>query len=308
MTELDVFAICGQSNAQGRGDSGLSPDVETGTAKEYTSSGGLSTLDDPVGGAEDGSAWPAFARRWYDLRNVMAVYGQSATGATRMTQDGSNGSNGYWGVGGSLRSDAETFIEEMIQYIRDQGDTPNFRGILWWQGESDAQNIDEGSITQSDYESATREMIDQFRDNLGRPDLPFYIIEIGHQTSDGGTGDTAGYQDVRSSQRAIALSKSNVELVSDLSKTLIDQGYVSPTHGGTHHNQAAYDRIGTLAATTVYHRLFRETGQLARGTASALDSYTGEIAEVTVNSDTGRLRTHDGSTAGGTKLGKLSDL
>jgi hypothetical protein len=41
---------------------------------------------------------------------------------------------------------------------------------------------------------------------------------------------------------------------------------------------------------------------LRKGTAAENDAFTGANAEVTVDTTTGTLRVHDGSTSGGTKL------
>lgn len=48
--------------------------------------------------------------------------------------------------------------------------------------------------------------------------------------------------------------------------------------------------------------------QLKRGTATANDSYTGNIGELTVDLTNKRLRVHDGVTAGGHVVAKERDL
>ena len=48
--------------------------------------------------------------------------------------------------------------------------------------------------------------------------------------------------------------------------------------------------------------------QLRGGTTSEHSSFTGAVREVTVDTDLKTLKVHDGSTAGGTQLAKLSDV
>jgi hypothetical protein len=48
--------------------------------------------------------------------------------------------------------------------------------------------------------------------------------------------------------------------------------------------------------------------QLRGGTTSEHSSFTGDVREVTVDTDLKTLKVHDGSTAGGTRLAKYSEL
>lgn len=306
MVEYDVFPIGGQSNAEGRGDSSLSPDVGAGNAFEYTSNE-LVQLDDPVGDAETGSAWPAFAVEYFSRTGRESVFQEDATGASRMTEaEAGNGNNGVWDPDSNDLYDAMiTDINEMLTYINNQGDDPTIRGILWWQGESDAQNIDGGAITKADYKDATEQMIDAFRTDLSLPDLNFFIIQIGYDNPDGGTGDTQGYQDVRAAQEEIAQENENTYLMSDRAKEMIDEGRVSPSNGGTHPDQSGLDIIGTQSAINVTATTDGSRFLAKRGTTTDNDGYTGSIGEPTIDTDTYQLVGHDGTTTGGTRYQQL---
>ena len=48
--------------------------------------------------------------------------------------------------------------------------------------------------------------------------------------------------------------------------------------------------------------------QWRRGTTSQHSSFTGLVGEITVDTDLDTLRVHDGSTAGGHRLAKFSDI
>lgn len=48
--------------------------------------------------------------------------------------------------------------------------------------------------------------------------------------------------------------------------------------------------------------------QIRRGTSAENDAFTGAIGEITMDTTNKTLRVHDGTTAGGTKLAKLSEI
>lgn len=64
--DIDVFLVAGQSNAQGQGDSSLSPIPQSGTVYQYYNSV-FEEAQDPIGNAATGSAWPSFGIKWNNL-------------------------------------------------------------------------------------------------------------------------------------------------------------------------------------------------------------------------------------------------
>jgi len=48
--------------------------------------------------------------------------------------------------------------------------------------------------------------------------------------------------------------------------------------------------------------------QFRRGTTAQHSSFTGLVGEITVDTDLDTIRVHDGSTAGGTRLAKYSEV
>jgi hypothetical protein len=48
--------------------------------------------------------------------------------------------------------------------------------------------------------------------------------------------------------------------------------------------------------------------QFRRGTTAQHSSFTGLVGEITVDTDLDTLRVHDGSTAGGSRLAKYSEV
>lgn len=69
-------------------------------------------------------------------------------------------------------------------------------GILWYQGESDA-NPGDAAL----YEARMTALVQSFRADLGRPDLPFYYVQLGGFVTDPDPGLVSGWNRVRESQR-----------------------------------------------------------------------------------------------------------
>ena len=74
------------------------------------------------------------------------------------------------------------------------------RGILWYQGESDAYP---GGVAL--YKDRMTALVDAFRADFGQPDLPFYLVQIGcFVTSADRTTAIAGWNGIREAQRTWA--------------------------------------------------------------------------------------------------------
>jgi|AntRauMinimDraft_4_1070384.scaffolds.fasta_scaffold01783_2 hypothetical protein len=272
--DYDLFAVGGQSNAVGRGDATASPDPDAGTAVEYRNDIDdiQDPLDDPVDGNADvsdtGSAWPQFCVDYYNHRSQPVAIVGAATGGAAQDADADSG-NGNWDDTGSLDDDLITFVNNAISRVEANGDTATFRGVLWHQGERDAQAIDDGTITKADYKTAFENMIVRFRTEFG-DQMPFWIFEVGQPDS----GDTAGFQDVRAAQQEVAVAQEYTSLVSDQQKEFPTLGYMSDD---LHYNQTGYNLMGEVGAVNVAARVDTSTRELSvvTGTESQNDSYTG---------------------------------
>ena len=112
------------------------------------------------------------------------------------------------------------------------GDGGRVRGILWHQGESDATA--ERSVV---YAAKLRALIERFRSDLGDPDLPFVIGQLGEFP---GRPWSADMRRVDSVHRAIAASTPNVAFVS--TQGLRDKG------DAVHFDAAAARELGARYA------------------------------------------------------------
>lgn len=265
MTNVDVFVLAGQSNARGKGTSSGSPDVASGNAYEWKdSTTGLVDLDDPVGvdnfpnqQANTGSAWPAFAKEYYAQTSRKAVYVTYANGGSGQhpdTYDEVGGDNG-WGEGtpnGTLDDNAQARLQDALNWLNNNGYNPTTWGVVWLQGERDADWIDDSKITKSQYKTAFKDHIDRWKTEFGS-DFRFFIIQIGHLDS----GDTKGFQDVRAAQSEVANARSDVDMVSTLQKDFPEQGKMQDNY---HYTQTGYNDAGTEAGTNTASVVLNNTG------------------------------------------------
>lgn len=239
MTAVDVFTVAGQSNAVGRGDSAQSPTPASGTAWEYNG-GSFSELSDPVDGANTGSAWPSFADTYYNRTGRKVVIVPTAVDASAQASESDTGA-GNWDTTGSLQDNAVTETQNALSYLNNNGYDPTLRGILWHQGEKDGREISKGNVTKSTYRTALQDMVDAFRNDLSRPDLPLFIHTIAHDDN----YSPEGYEKVRQAQYAAVSADDNVHLVSDIQHRFELERKMGDA---VHYNQTGLNEMGTASA------------------------------------------------------------
>ena len=111
-------------------------------------------------------------------------------------------------------------------------------GILWYQGESDA-NPSDADV----YESRMTELVQAFRSDLGQPDLPFYLVQLGGVLGDPSAEGIEGWNRVREIQRTWPNTLPNVAVVS-----AIDLGLDDSIHIDTPGLKALGRRLAAVAS------------------------------------------------------------
>lgn len=302
MTEFDLFGVGGQSNAAGRGTSANSPDPLAGNAVEYVNDTDtiVDPLDDPVGSADTGSAWPKFCVDYYANRGVSIAITERASGGTAQAEEIA-GVDPHWDNGGGLSSELITYINNAITALENAGHTVNFRGILWHQGERDAQEIDNNNHNKTDYKTALEDMIERYRTEFG-DQMPFWIFELGHEN----TGDTTGYQTVREAQQEVVVQQPYTYMVSDRQKEFPELGYMTDS---VHYNQTGLNLMGEVGALNVSSQIELPTIQSKRATTTKNDNYIGDVGEfVVLTDDDNRPVIHDGNTSGGRRVAFADEI
>lgn len=90
-------------------------------------------------------------------------------------------------------------------------------GILWYQGESDANPADAAR-----YEARMTELVQSFRADLGQDDLPFYYVQLGGFICEPSTDGVFGWNSIRESQRIWQNAVPNTAMVSAIDLGLDD--------------------------------------------------------------------------------------
>jgi hypothetical protein len=111
-------------------------------------------------------------------------------------------------------------------------------GILWYQGESDANPADAAL-----YEARMTDLVQSFRADLVQPDLPFYYVQLGGFVSDPFPESVSGWNRVRESQRTWQETLPNVGMVS-----AIDCGLDDGIHIDTLGLKSLGKRLAAVAA------------------------------------------------------------
>ncbi len=113
-------------------------------------------------------------------------------------------------------------------------------GILWYQGESDANPADAAL-----YETRMTALVQSFRADLGQPDLPFYYVQLGGFITDPVPELVSAWNSVRESQRTWQDTLPNIGMVSAIDCGLDD---------GIHIDTAGLKMLGKrLAAAAASH-------------------------------------------------------
>ena len=128
-------------------------------------------------------------------------------------------------------------------------------GILWYQGESDANPADAAL-----YEARLTVLVQSFRADLGQPELPFYYVQLGGFVTDPDPGLVSGWNSVRESQRTWQDTLPNLGMVS-----AVDCGLDDGIHIDTPGLKMLGKRLAAVAAGQPAPNLAAITFEPAQG-------------------------------------------
>jgi peptidoglycan/xylan/chitin deacetylase (PgdA/CDA1 family) len=144
-----------------------------------------------------------------------------------------------WDPAGKIHGDS-TLYGAMLNRVRSAG-TQHIKGLVWYQGESEA------FIAQAEtYEAKLLALIDSFRRDIGRPDLPVLIVQIGRVIIRDTVMDL-NWEAIRNIQLKVIKERPNLYLTSGIDLELDDC-----VHFSTLGNQRLGARLGEIALTHVY--------------------------------------------------------
>ena len=155
----------------------------------------------------------AFGKAYHRLTDVPVGLIPSAHGGTSMEQwdpaRKGEGGNSLYGA----------------TYERVQAVGGKVRGILWYQGESDAYPDGVARYTER-----MVTLIESFRRDFGQPDLPFHLVQLGCFANPPSPDGVAGWNGIRDAQRRLPQRLPNVGLVSAIDLELDDLIHIG-VHG-----------------------------------------------------------------------------
>jgi hypothetical protein len=271
-----LFLLAGQSNAVGPGDSTKSVICEPSTAFEYiATTNECIPLKDPVGRswklfqkAGTGSVAPAFAKRLNELTGSQIYMVTAARGGASCNVKGEMGNYGTWDVTGNnlLFADAVTKTQMAVKKT-----STALSGIIWIQGERDANAILNKQMTAAEFQQSLESVISRFRNKLGK-NLPFYIVLTGNQTDKTTEGSLA----VQNAQKAVAAKLKNVYIAYSETPTFPQKNWLKDI---VHYKQEALNEIGEKVAETVYNKSLTKTERAKLESQRPIDYNFGEMLQ-----------------------------
>jgi sialate O-acetylesterase len=158
------------------------------------------------------------------------------------------------------------------------------KGILWYQGESDASAKDAPG-----YQQKFEKLIEAFRADTGQPDLPFYFVQIGRHVNNGGQAE---WNHVQEMERQIELKVPHTGMVASIDVELDD-----PIHVSTDDQKRIGRRLAALAAHDLYPDSSKDNAAVKRGPRPVSARLDKQVIKVTLSEVNGRLSS-DGRIAG----------
>lgn len=240
-----LFLVAGQSNCTGHGDKTLSLAAGPAALEYRWRTNTLVHLQDPVGendhrfeAAQSGSAWPAFAAAWYDQTGDTVIIVPASRGGSSCHEKARLGDMDTWDESGSLFNNA---VEKARAAKAATG--LDFRGIIWVQGERDANAINDGKLTPAEYKAALQKVIHRFRAALGN-NLPFYMVQTGFYKDHA----RKGFEEVQHIQQEVANADPYTKIVYAAAGSFPEKGWMTDQ---IHYNQTGLNTLGAAVARNI---------------------------------------------------------
>ena len=249
-----LFIVAGQSNAVGF----VTPPYEAakycGTFWNWqTGVNELQPLKDPTNATRtSGSAWPEFARRFFELTHRKVCILNVAYGGAAVTPVISNT---WYGVDSVLRQRAQTQYEAATAALGTLNEDYVLGGLLWIQGEAETSHVGAGNIDINSYKAGTNDVFAFFRQITSDDDLPVYMSQIGfYEGAFTNERWMKGHLAVQLAQVELAQGDTNhVYLVFEGAKYFNKAGYM---HDTVHYSQAGYNEVGQAFARFIANHQF----------------------------------------------------
>lgn len=245
-----LFLVAGQSNCVGKGNASLSVSCDSIPAYEYHADGDeIVSLKDPTGEnylgfqqARTGSAWPAFARQYHHLTGDAVFITQAGRDGSSCNRKAELPGDGTWDRQGNRLLFHHAVMKTKMA---EQKTGIQLSGIIWIQGERDANAINSHQLTKKEYENTLEDLISRFHNALGES-VPFYIVQTGAYVGH----PLRGYKIVRKVQQQVAKKRNSVFLAYTKTRKFPALNWMRDD--GIHYIQPAYNDLGKALASYIF--------------------------------------------------------
>ena len=149
-----------------------------------------------------------------------------------------------------------TSIDNAITWASTNGYTLEWKGFIWWQGESDRAPNDANA--KADYKLKLQTLITDVRTHVNESELPVCVIEVDNRIADDANGtnssSTSGMSEIQDAQSEVADADNYVEFI-DVTQYGHLMAWSGPNGSGkfdgVHWQTEAYVNIGWDTATRI---------------------------------------------------------
>lgn len=223
-----IFALAGQSNATGNNDGGAPTVVNAYQWYNGTPVTARLSLDK--------SCAHRFSNVFYagQTTHTPMVILRAASGVSVTTNTATN-----WSGSGTLRGLLKTDLDGAKTYLSKS----DVDGMIWIQGEADAELIRATTITRAQFKTALQDLIDWWQTEY--PTAPFYFVRTGFDTV---VGQVQSWIDVQEVQQEICDENDNVFMAYTGTSNFEALGYM---FDNVHYTQAGQNVIGEAVANFI---------------------------------------------------------
>jgi len=177
--------------------------------------------------------------------------------------------------------DGESLYGSMIRRVQASGG--RVKGMLWYQGESDANSKASANFLQK-FEAFVKAV----REDFHQADLPFYYVQVGRNIDKNNVNEWNGVQ--------LAQLRAESEIPHVAMAAAVDLQLDDSIHVSTPDLKRLARRMADLAGIDLFPRV-KNYGEKKRGPRPLAATYQGGIVKVTFSGVNGRLQS-DGRIAG----------
>ena len=242
-----LFIVAGQSNAVGFARPPYESAAYCGQMWDWsTGVNALKPLKDPTNAwyPNFGSAWPAFARHFFELTGRKVVLLNVARGGSAVTSVFSN--TWYGDNTNTLRANAKTQYTAMTAALGSKDTDFIVGGLLWIQGEAETGALNAGTVSVADYKAGTLDVFSFFRTLTDEADMPVFMSQIGFHANVRTSPELLfAYEQIQQAQTELARYTEGVYMAFEGAKYFLDAKDMTDS---IHYSQNGYNVVGEAFA------------------------------------------------------------